>query len=65
MGTWQIILAAFGLVLIIEGAVYFALPDVSRKFLKMLLETKVQSLRRIGIVAVVVGLGLIWIASVL
>lgn len=65
MGAWQIILAAIGLVLVIEGAVYFALPDVSRKLLKMLLETKVRSLRRVGLAAIVIGLGLIWVASVL
>ncbi len=63
MDTWQIILAAVGLVLVIEGAVYFALPDVSRNLLKMLLEARVESLRRIGMIAVALGLGLIWIAS--
>jgi len=61
--TWQIIIAAVGLVLVIEGAVYFALPDISRQLLKKLLEARVESLRRIGMIAIAIGLGLIWIAS--
>ncbi len=65
MSIWQVILAAVGLVLVIEGAVYFALPDVSRRLLQMLLEARVEFLRRIGMTAVVIGLGLIWIASTL
>lgn len=65
VNVWQVILAAVGLVLVIEGVVYFALPDVSRQLLKRLLETRVGVLRRIGMISVAIGLGLIWLASTL
>ena len=65
VNVWQVILAAVGLVLVIEGAVYFALPDVSRQLLKRLLETRVGVLRRIGMISVAIGLGLIWLATTL
>lgn len=65
VNVWQVILAAVGLVLVIEGAVYFALPDVSRQLLKKLLETRVGVLRRIGMISVAIGLGLIWLATTL
>ena len=65
VSVWQVILAAVGLVLVIEGAVYFALPDVSRQLLKRLLETRVRVLRRIGMISVAIGLGLIWLATTL
>ena len=65
VNAWQVILAAVGLVLVIEGAIYFALPDVSRQLLKRLLETRVGVLRRIGMISVAIGLGLIWLATTL
>jgi len=61
--TCDIIIDAVCLVLVIEGVFYFALPDISRPLLKKLLEARVESLRRIGMIAIAIGLGLIWIAS--
>jgi uncharacterized protein YjeT (DUF2065 family) len=61
--TWKIIVAAIGLVLIIEGAVYFAVPDVSRKLLQSVLESKAHVIRWIGLGCIILGLAVLWSAS--
>lgn len=65
MNVWQVVIAAFGLLLVIEGAVYFALPRQFRSVMQKVLDTNVETLRGIGICCVVIGLILLWIASAL
>ena len=61
--TWKVIIAAIGLAFLFEGVIYFALPDVSRKLIRQILESGSGLARRIGIVSIAVGLVLLWIAS--
>lgn len=61
--TWKVFIAAIGLAFVIEGAVYFALPDISRKFIARILESNPSVVRRIGLFSIVFGLVILWIAS--
>lgn len=55
-------LAAFGLVFVIEGLIFAALPVQAKKAMMSVLETPDGSLRVIGLGAALVGLILIWLA---
>ena len=61
--TSQIILA-FGLVLVIEGLVYALAPWLVESMLKAMKEMPLETRRRIGLAAVALGVGLIWIAKI-
>ena len=63
MLTWKILVAAIGLALVIEGLVYFALPDISRKAIRMLLESNPQVIRWIGLSVIALGLVVFWLAG--
>lgn len=55
-------LAAFGLVFVIEGLIFAALPLHSKRAMASVLETPDASLRLIGIGSAIVGLVLVWLA---
>ena len=55
-------LAALGLVFVIEGLIFAALPGQAKHAMKSVLETPDGTLRGIGLVAAVIGLGLVWLA---
>lgn len=54
-------LAALGLVFVIEGLIFAALPAQAKRAMASVLETPDQSLRVIGIGSAVVGLVLVWL----
>ena len=54
-------LAAFGLVFIIEGLIFAALPGHAKRAMASVLETPEASLRVIGVGSAVVGLALVWL----
>ncbi|MDP2410874.1 MAG: DUF2065 domain-containing protein [Pseudolabrys sp.] len=54
-------LAAFGLVFIIEGLIFAALPAHAKRAMASVLETPEASLRVIGVGSAVVGLALVWL----
>lgn len=54
---------AFGLVLIIEGLVWAAAPQMIERMLEMLRELPEPARRQMGLLAVVIGLVFLWIAS--
>jgi len=60
--TSQIILA-FGLVLVIEGLVYALAPSLVESLLQAMKEMPLETRRRIGLVAVAIGVGLVWLAK--
>ncbi len=60
--TSQIILA-FGLVLVIEGLVYALAPSLVESLLQAMKEMPLETRRRIGLVAVALGVGLVWLAK--
>ena len=55
-------LAALGLVFVIEGLVFAALPGAAKRAMMSVLETPEATLRTIGLGSAVVGLILVWLA---
>ncbi|WP_108659308.1 DUF2065 domain-containing protein [Acuticoccus kandeliae] len=53
--------AALGLVLVIEGALYALAPETMRAMMRQVLATPTDTLRKAGLGAAVVGVGLVWL----
>jgi len=56
------LLAAFGLMLVIEGALYALFPDMMRRAMAMMLSMDEMHIRISAVVTAVVGLVLAWLA---
>ena len=54
-------LAALGLVFVIEGLVFAAFPEATKKAMNSVMTTPDLSLRLIGIGSALVGLFLVWL----
>jgi uncharacterized protein len=54
-------LAALGLVFILEGLLFAAFPEMTKRAIAHALETPDSTLRTIGIVSAVLGLAVIWL----
>ncbi|MBE8190732.1 MAG: DUF2065 domain-containing protein [Alphaproteobacteria bacterium] len=54
---------AIGLVLVVEGTLYALFPSFLRSILEQMRTTDSFSLRIGGIVALIIGVGLIWIVQ--
>ena len=52
---------AFGLVLVIEGLLWALAPDAGRQMLAIAAETPQKTLRTFGWLAVVTGVGIVWL----
>jgi hypothetical protein len=59
---WSLLLSALGLAFILEGLPYFLWAERMPKVLKLLAESPVSGLRRLGITAILAGLLLVYIA---
>ncbi len=59
---WSLILSALGLAFIIEGLPYFLWAEKMPRVLKLLSESPVSGLRRLGVTAILAGLLLVYIA---
>jgi uncharacterized protein YjeT (DUF2065 family) len=55
-------LAALGLVFVIEGLVFAALPAHAKRAMMSVLETPESTLRVIGLGSAVIGLLVVWLA---
>jgi uncharacterized protein YjeT (DUF2065 family) len=55
-------LAALGLVFVIEGVIFAAFPDATKRAMASVLETPDISVRLIGIGSALVGLIIVWLA---
>lgn len=55
------LVTAFALVLVIEGAFYALIPNRMKRAMALLLEAPDGSLRVAGLIAVVVGVGMVWL----
>ncbi len=53
-------LAAFGLVLVFEGALYALFPAFMQRVMAQVLEMSPVSLRNGGLFAAVLGFGIVW-----
>ncbi len=56
-------IAAIGLVLVIEGLFFAIAPDRLKSVLSMVEATPRDTLRMLGVVAVAVGVFIVWLAS--
>jgi len=54
-----------GLVLVIEGLVFALAPSRLDELVEMMAKLSREQRRRIGLVAVALGVGLVWLAKVL
>ncbi len=52
-----------GMVLIIEGFPYFAFPEKMKFWFSKLIETPENSLRKLGFVFMIIGLGLVYVGK--
>ena len=59
------IFLAFGLVLIVEGLVYALAPSLVEQVLEALRNLPPEARRNVGLLALVSGLALVWIAKAL
>lgn len=53
--------AALGLALALEGAAYALFPEAMRRMMAQVLELATSSLRLVGLVAAVLGVGIVWL----
>jgi uncharacterized protein YjeT (DUF2065 family) len=54
------IVAAVGLVLVLEGAFYALFPDLMRRMAERVLETPADTLRFVGVISAAIGVALVW-----
>ncbi|WP_020178022.1 DUF2065 domain-containing protein [Methylopila sp. M107] len=55
------LLVALGLVLAIEGLLFASFPGAARRAAESLLATPEGSLRLVGVVSAVIGVGIVWL----
>lgn len=55
-------LTALGLVLVIEGFLYGGMPAFAKRMASQMIELPESTLRFVGLVAMVGGVGLVWLA---
>ena len=58
---FSLLIIALGLALILEGLPYFLFAERMPRILRILLEQPPAALRKIGVVALVLGLGLVYL----
>ncbi len=56
------LLAALGLAVAIEGILYALFPDGMRRMMERALQLPPRTIRATGLVAAVLGVGLVWLA---
>jgi hypothetical protein len=52
---------ALGLMLVIEGCLYALFPDAMKRAVAVVLEQPSSSIRAVGLVAALIGLGIAWL----
>jgi len=57
-----VLAAAFGLVLVLEGLPYFAMPNIAREVGRWVLRRSDTTLRLVGLVMMGLGLGVLYLA---
>ncbi len=57
------ILLGLGLVLVIEGLVFALAPSRLEELVKLIADTPIETRRTVGLIAVAMGVVLVWIAK--
>ena len=55
------IIAALGLVLVLEGALYALFPDLMRRMAEQVMQTPGDTLRVAGLISAAIGVGVVWL----
>jgi uncharacterized protein YjeT (DUF2065 family) len=55
------VLAAVGLILALEGALYSLFPDLMKRMAGQILQTPGDTLRVVGVVSAALGVALVWL----
>ena len=56
------LVSALGLVLVVEGLLYALAPDAAKRLAESVRETPPDTLRTGGLIAVAIGVGVVWLA---
>ena len=56
------VITAVGLIFVIEGVLYALFPEAMKRILWQVLELPTNVIRTAGLVAALVGLGVVWLA---
>lgn len=59
----KLLITLIGLVLILEGLPYAASPESMQRWLRQLLDLRPEQLRRVGVIAMVIGFLLCYLAQ--
>ena len=54
------IVAAIGLILAVEGALYALFPDFMKRMAAQVIQTPGDTLRTVGLASAALGLGVVW-----
>jgi uncharacterized protein YjeT (DUF2065 family) len=65
MMPWSLLVAAIGLMFVFEGILPFSAPHFWRRWMQQMLVQQDRSLRVVGLISMLVGLGLVVIARLL
>lgn len=55
------IVGAIGLILALEGSLYALFPDVMKRMAARMAETPGDTMRIVGVLSAVLGVGLVWL----
>jgi uncharacterized protein YjeT (DUF2065 family) len=55
------VVAAIGLILAMEGALYALFPDLMRKMAAQIVQTPGDTLRTVGVVSAAAGVAVVWL----
>lgn len=55
------VVAAIGLILALEGALYALFPEVMRRMAAQVVHTPADTLRTVGVVSAAVGVAVVWL----
>lgn len=55
------LIIAVGIALVLEGIFYAAFPEAVRRHMKTILEAPPSYLRKMGLIAIFLGLGIVWL----
>jgi uncharacterized protein YjeT (DUF2065 family) len=58
----DVLIAALGLVLLLEGLAYALFPERMRDLMVQVLQTPPETLRTVGLAAAAIGLIILWLA---
>lgn len=56
------LMVGFGLVLVIEGLLWAVFPNYALKMLETAAETPTEVLRLVAVIAMAIGVGIVWFA---